>query len=133
MFDEIPPFLIHWAITSISLWAASHVFKGLKFASTSALIVSALILGFANAIVKPLLIILTLPLTILTFGLFLLVINALIIQLVAKLVDGFSISDFRTALVASLFISLLSILLGAFMPGVPASHMIQMPHSGMWL
>ena len=73
MLDTLTPFLLHWAITALSLWVASRLFKGVRFDSTSALIVSALLLGFANAIVKPLLIVLTLPLTLLTFGLFLLV------------------------------------------------------------
>ena len=85
MLANLVPFLIHWAITAVSLWVASHIFRGLKFDSTGALIVAALLLGFANAIVKPLLIVLTLPLTLLTFGLFLLVINALMILLVAAL------------------------------------------------
>ena len=65
MLNNITPFLVHWAITGISLWVASHLFKGLKFDSTAALIVSALLLGLANAVVKPLLIFLTLPLTLL--------------------------------------------------------------------
>ena len=66
MLDNLTPFLLHWAITSLSLWVASHVFSGLRFSDTSALIVSALLLGFANAILRPLLIFLTLPLTLLT-------------------------------------------------------------------
>ncbi|RYF69583.1 MAG: phage holin family protein, partial [Comamonadaceae bacterium] len=61
MLDTLAPFLVHWAITALSLWAASHIFKGVRFDSTGALIISALLLGFANAIVKPLLIVLTLP------------------------------------------------------------------------
>lgn len=107
-------FLLHWGITSVSLWVASYVFSGLKFANLSALIVSALLLGFANAIVRPLLILLTLPLTLLTFGLFLLVINALMIMLVSALVSGFSVSGFWTAFFASIFIAVLSFLLGSF-------------------
>ena len=101
MLANLVPFLIHWAITALSLWVASHIFRGLKFDSTGALIVAALLLGFANAIVKPLLIVLTPPLTLLTFGLFLLVINALVILLVAALVRGFHISGFWTALFGS--------------------------------
>ena len=53
MLDQLSPFLIHWAITALSLWVASHIFRGVKFDSTGALVVSALLLGFANAIVKP--------------------------------------------------------------------------------
>ena len=133
MFDELRPFILHWCITAAALWVASGVFRGLRFADTFSLIVSALLLGFANALVKPLLIVLTLPLTLITFGLFLLVINALMIQLVAALVKGFSVSGFWTAFFASIFVSVLSFLIGAFVLGGDTAHPIQMPHSGVWL
>lgn len=133
MLDQLTPFLIHWAITAFSLWVASHLFRGLKFESTSALVVSALLLGFANAIVKPLLILLTLPLTLLTFGLFLLVINALMILLVSALVRGFKVSGFWTAFFASIFISLLSLAIEAALGGDTPATTIQMPSSGNWL
>jgi putative membrane protein len=133
MLENLIPFLEHWAITAISLWVASHVFRGLKFDTASSLVISALLLGFANAVVKPLLIVLTLPLTLVTFGLFLLVINALMILLVARLVRGFKVSSFWTAFFASIFISLLSILIGAFVLGGSPETEIQMPHGGTWL
>ncbi|WP_431109363.1 phage holin family protein [Variovorax paradoxus] len=134
MLNNLVPFLVHWAITALSLWIASLIFRGLKFESTSALVISALLLGLANAVVKPLLIVLTLPLTLLTFGLFLLVINALMIMLVAALVRGFKLSGFWTAFFASIFISLLSIAIGALVSsGDPATN-IQMPTgSGKWI
>lgn len=115
MFDNLMPFLLSWAVTSLSLWVASHVFSGIRFTDPGALIVSALLLGFANALVKPLLILLTLPLTLLTLGLFLLVINALMLLLVSSLVRGFSVSGFWTAFFASIFIVLLSFLLERFL------------------
>jgi len=134
MLSNLAPFLIHWAITALALWAASHIFKGLKFDSTGALVIAALLLGFANAIVKPLLIVLTLPLTLVTFGLFLLVINALMILLVAALVRGFRVSGFWTALFASLFVSILSVLIGSLVSGPDPAMQIQMPQgSGTWL
>ena len=134
MHHHLAPFFLHWAITALTLWVASHVFSGIKFATPSSLIVSALLLGFANAVVKPLLILLTLPLTFLSFGLFLLVINALMILLVSGLVKGFTVSDFWTAFMASIFIALLSLFIGAFLPDSgPAEENIQMPSSGTWL
>ena len=134
MLSNIGPFLTQWAITALALWVASHIFKGVKFDSTGALIVSALLLGFANAIVRPLLIVLTLPLTLLTFGLFLLVVNALVILLVSALVKGFRLSGFWTALFASLFVSVLSVLIGAIVTGGDPAMEIQMPQgSGTWL
>ena len=116
MLDNLAGFFIQWSITSLSLWVASLLFNGIRFSSTSSLIVSALLLGFANAILRPLLFILTLPLTLMTLGFFLLVINALMLLLVAKLVDGFKISGFWTAFFASLFISILSMALGSLVP-----------------
>ena len=133
MLQNLTPFLIHWGITALSLWVASHVFSGLKFTNVSALIVSALLLGFANAIVKPLLILLTLPLTLLTFGLFILVINALMMLLVARLVKGFKVASFWTAFFAIMFIGLLSIVIGSFVDSGTPETTIQMPHSGVWL
>jgi putative membrane protein len=125
MLANLTPFLLHWAITATSLWVASHLFKGLHFDSTSALLVSALLLGLANAVVKPLLVFLTLPLTLLSFGLFLLVINALVLLLVAKLVDGFRLNGFWTAFWASIFIALLSWVLGSFVLGGTPDFTIQ--------
>jgi putative membrane protein len=108
MTHSLSLFLLHWGLTALSLWVASHIFKGISFQSGSALLVSALLLGFANAILRPVLILLTLPLTVLTFGIFLLVINALMLMLVAALVKGFSISGFWTAFLAAIFISVFS-------------------------
>ena len=133
MLDNLLPFLLHWGIIALSLWVASHIFSGIKFDDTSSLIVSALLLGFANAIVKPVLIVLTLPLTFLTFGLFLLVINALMILLVARLVSGFTVSGFWTAFFASIFIAVLSFAIGSFVLGGGPSQSIQMPRGGTWL
>lgn len=133
MHHNLWPFLLHWSITAVSLWVASHLFRGIRFASLGALVVSALLLGLANALVKPLLILLTLPLTFLTFGLFLLVINALVLMLVSAVVRGFAVSGFWTAFFASIFIAVLSFIIGAFVAGGTAEYTIQMPHGGTWL
>lgn len=122
---NLTPFLLHWALTAFALWVASHVFKGLRFNGTGALAVSALLLGLANAVVRPLLVMLTLPLTLITFGLFLLVINALVLMLVAKLVKGFQLDDFWTAFWASIFMALLSLVLGAFVLGGSPDYTIE--------
>lgn len=116
MLSSLTGFLIQWLITALSLWVASLVFNGMRFADNSALFVSALLLGFANAVLWPILVVLTLPLTFLTLGVFLLVINALMLLLVAKLVRGFTISGFWTAFFASLFISIFSLFLNSLMP-----------------
>jgi putative membrane protein len=106
-------FMLTWAMTSLSLWVATYVFDGLQFNDSGALIISALVLGLANAIVRPLLILFTLPLTILSMGLFLLVINAIVLMLVAQLVSGFILTGFWTAFFASIFIAILNAILGS--------------------
>ena len=102
-------FLVQWGLTSLSLWVASYIFSGIKFVDGGSLFIAALVLGFANAIVKPLLILLTLPLTVVTMGLFLLVVNALVLMLVGAVVSGFTVASFWTAFFASIFISLFSL------------------------
>ena len=109
-------FLIHWAIMSLSLWVASYLFSGIKFSNKSSLLISALVLGFVNAVLRPILLILTFPITIVTLGLFVLVVNALMIMLVAKLVNGFKLSGFWTAFFVSIFIALFTLVIEHFLP-----------------
>ena len=104
-------FLAQWVATTIALWASSYMFNGIKFESAGALIVSALLLGFANSLIKPLLIIFTLPITFFTFGIFLLVINGAVLLLVSSLVKGFIVSSLGTAIMASIVISIISFLI----------------------
>lgn len=101
-------FLLRAAITALGLWVASEILSGLTFASTTKLIVAAIVLGVVNAFVRPLAFILTLPLTVLTLGFFLLVLNAAMVGLVAWIVPGFEISGFWTAVGAALIVSLVS-------------------------
>ena len=101
-------FLLRTAISALGLWIASEIFAGLRFDSTSQLIVAALLLGIVNALVRPLAFILTLPLTVLTLGLFLLVLNAGMVALVAWIVPGFHLDGFWTAVGTALIVSLVS-------------------------
>ena len=116
MNAQLSDFLIYWAIMSLSLWVASALFSGIKFSNKSSLLISALALGFVNAVLRPILLILTFPLTIVTLGLFVLVVNALMIMLVAKLVNGFKLSGFWTAFFVSIFIALFSLFVEHFLP-----------------
>ena len=129
MLNNLSEFLVHWAITAFALWVASAIFRGISFSSKQSLFIAALLLGFANAIVRPVLIVLTLPLTLITFGLFLLVINALVIMLVAAIVPGFRISGFWTAFFASIFIAVFSFFIGLFI-FQSGGHPIMMPTQG---
>jgi putative membrane protein len=101
-------FLLRAAISALGLWIASEIFDGVWFDSTSPLVVAAVLLGIVNALVRPLALIVTLPLTVLTLGLFLLVLNAALLGLVALVVPGFHIAGFWTAVGAALIVSLVS-------------------------
>jgi putative membrane protein len=101
-------FLMRAAITALGLWVASELLSGLTFETPAKLILSAIVLGVVNAFVRPLAFILTLPITLVTLGLFLLVLNAGMVALVAWLVPGFQVSGFWTAVGAALIVSLVS-------------------------
>ena len=101
-------FLLRAAITALGLWFANELLSGMTFDAPSKLILAAVVLGVVNAVVRPLSFILTLPITVVTLGLFLLVLNAGMVGLVAWLVPGFEISGFWTAMGAAIIVSLVS-------------------------
>lgn len=101
-------FLVRAAIVAIGLWLSTKLFSGLQFASPGVLIAAALLLGLVNAVIRPIAIILTFPLTLVTLGLFLLVVNAAMMGLVALMLDGFAIAGFWTAIGASVVVSITS-------------------------
>lgn len=101
-------FFLRAAIVALGLWLATQVFPGLQFDGPGSLLAAAVLLGIVNAIVRPIAVVLTLPLTLLSLGLFLLVINAAMLGLVALLLTGFTISSFWTAIGASLLVSITS-------------------------
>ena len=100
--------LLRAAITALSLWVASQLLPGLQFSSGAKLAIAAILLGLVNAVVRPIAFVLTLPITVLTLGLFLLVLNAAMIGLVALIVPGFTISGFWTAVGGAIIVSLVS-------------------------
>src|SRR5580658_8497205 len=101
-------FLIRAVVVGIGLWLASKIVSGIAFNSTQTLIAAALLLGIVNAFVRPVIVILTLPITLLTLGLFLLVINALMIMLVAWFLPGFLVAGFWSAIFAAIVVGLTS-------------------------
>jgi putative membrane protein len=101
-------FILRVAIVALGLWLATQILSGLHFDGPGVLLAAALLLGIVNAIVRPIAVILTLPLTLLTLGLFLLVINAGMVGFVALVLDGFQVAGFWTALGASLIVSIVS-------------------------
>ena len=99
-------FLIRWLIVALGLWVAEQLLSGIEIASVPTLLLAAALLGFVNAVVRPLIVILTLPITLLTLGLFLLVINAAMLELVAWLLPGVFIASFFDAVLGSIIISI---------------------------
>jgi putative membrane protein len=106
-------FLTHWLITALALAVAAYILPGLHVASWAALAVAALVLGFINAIIRPVLVLITLPITILTLGLFYLVVNGLAFALAAAVVPGFDIDSFGWAVLGALVVGFTSWFVGA--------------------
>ena len=99
-------FILRVLIVALGLWLASALVPGIQVQDGRTLIGAALLLGIVNALVRPLIVLLTLPITVLTLGLFLLVINAAMLGLVASFFDGFVISSFWSALFGVMIVSL---------------------------
>ena len=97
----------HWFIATLSILIAAYIVPGVSVTLTGALI-AAVVLGALNLFIRPILLILTLPITILTLGLFSLVINALLVMLASYLVPGFLVADFLTALLFALVLAVIN-------------------------
>jgi putative membrane protein len=106
-------FLMHWLITGLSLVVADWALDGLVVRSGPALVFGALVLGLVNALVRPALVVLTLPLTIVTLGLFYLVVNGVAFALAAWLVPGFDVAGFGSAMLGALVVAIVSWALGS--------------------
>ena len=106
--------IIRLLLNALAVFILAYVLNGVSVDGYMGAIIVAIVLSILNLLVKPVLVILTLPVTILTLGLFLLVINALIILLADKLIDGFNVSSFWTAILFSILLSILQSLLQSF-------------------
>jgi putative membrane protein len=101
-------FIIRIIVSAIVAFGLSYILKGVHINQFTTALLLALVLAVLNAIVKPILVILTLPITIITFGLFLFVINAIIILLASDLIKGFSVDGFWWALIFSFLLSIIT-------------------------
>lgn len=99
-----------WIVTLLGLWIVTLVVPGVRTNTAGGLILAALVLGLVNTFIRPVLWLLTLPLTVLTFGLFVLVVNAITISLTSSLVSNFEVDGFGSALLAALIMAILGIL-----------------------
>lgn len=106
-------FIAHWLTTAAALGVGAWILPGVQVDSLAALAVAALVLGFVNAIVRPVLVLLTLPFTVVTLGLFYFVVNGAAFGLAAALVPGFQVASFFSAVLGALVVGLLSWFIGA--------------------
>src|SRR5579885_2724485 len=107
--------LLTWIINAVALLALPYVFSGIHVDSFITALVAALFLGLVNTLIRPILVFLTLPVTILTLGLFIFVINALLFWLVGTIVPGFTVAGFWPALFGAIVYSIISWILSALL------------------
>jgi putative membrane protein len=100
--------LLHWILSAVAVWIVAHIVPGISVSGPVAALIAALVIGLVNATLGLLLKIITFPLTILTLGLFWFVINALMLELAAALVNGFYVRNFIAALIGAVMLSLVS-------------------------
>ena len=105
-----------WLVNALALLALPYVFPGVKVDTFVAALIAALALGLINTLIRPLLILLTLPVTLLTVGLFIFVINGLLFWWVGSFVDGFHVSGFWSGFFGAIIYSIISWLLSALLP-----------------
>jgi len=108
-------FVIRLVVNAAALWVAAQLVSGFVITGVTPLVLAALVLGLINAIVRPILLILTLPLTLVTLGLFLFILNAFCIWLTSRLVPGFEVHTFLAAVLGALVISVVSWIVTAFL------------------
>ena len=113
MAAGLKPFLQRWLINTLAVLVASNVVRGIHYDTISGLLVASLLLGIFNAFLRPVMLLLSLPLLILTFGLFILVINALLLYFVGWLVTPFRVESFSAAFWGALVISLVSLVINS--------------------
>jgi putative membrane protein len=106
--------LLRWIILSVAIMVAAYLFPGIQVSGFGSALVAAMVLGVLNAFFRPILIILTLPINILTLGLFTFVINALLLMMTSGVIGGLVVAGFGSALLGSLIISVVSWLLSSF-------------------
>ena len=110
-------FLIQAVVTMAGLWLSAQVVPGVDFTNNGSLIAAAIILGVVNAVVRPVLTVLTFPITVLTLGLFLLVVNAAMIGLTAMFLGGFAVDGLGAGIGAAIVTGVVSWIAGAFIGG----------------
>ena len=110
--------ILKWLLSAVALLAVAYLYKGVQVNSFGSALIAAAVIGLLNMVVRPVLVVLTLPVTIVTLGLFLFVINALLFWAASGLLAGFQVSGFVAALIGSLIYSLLGLVIEAALGGL---------------
>lgn len=110
--------IVRWVLLAAALALVANFYSGVEVASFGSAMVAALVLGLLNTLVRPLLVLLTLPVTLVTLGLFLFVINALMFDWAANLMDGFAVRGFGAAIIGSLLYSVCGMVIDSVMEGL---------------
>ena len=110
-------FILNWLVNAAALWVAVELLSGLAVGSTETLFLAALVIGLVNAVVKPILLIVTIPITVLTLGIFYLVLNGFMLYLAAAITPGFTITNFGSAFLGALIVSAASTMLHLLIKG----------------
>ncbi|MEO6847252.1 MAG: phage holin family protein [Chthoniobacterales bacterium] len=110
-------FLIRWLVTTAAVYCATRCITGISYDSTGALLGASLLLGIINAMIRPVLMILSIPFIVVTLGFFIFVINALLLEFVSKVIPSFHVAGFWDAFWGAIIISIVSWLLSAFFRG----------------
>ncbi|HPW84837.1 MAG TPA: phage holin family protein [Rhodoferax sp.] len=105
--------LVKWLLSAAALLAVAHLYSGVAVQSFTSALIAALVIGLFNAVLRPVLVVLTLPVTVVTLGLFLFVINALMFWSAAGILDGFHVQGFSAALIGSLIYTLLGMVINS--------------------
>jgi putative membrane protein len=123
-------FFIRWLVLGFSISTAAYLFDGIHVNGVLAAFAAAAMLGILNAVFRPIALILTLPVNILSFGLFTFIINAAMLKMASSLIPGFDVTGFWTAVLGALFISIISFLINAFISDRGAVEYIELRNKG---
>lgn len=122
--------VIRWLFLSFAIFMAAYLIDGIRVTGLPSAILAAAVLGILNAFFRPVLLLLTLPLNILTLGLFTFAINAILLMMASGVISGFDVDGFGSALLGALFISAVSWLLTSFIGGRGTVQYIDLTHKG---
>lgn len=109
--------VINWLINAVALYVTAEVIPGILIEGTGALLLAALVIGLINAVIRPILLVLTLPITVITLGLFYFVLNGFLLWLASVFTPGFTLAGFWAAVIGALVLSLVAMVLHLLVPG----------------